>query len=71
MTAITYHFPAIPAGQTLNTRMHWGQRAKLAEEAKEYATALILEQRDGRPPAGLGKVVITVLFTQPTRENPA
>ena len=69
MTAITYHFPLIPAGQTLNTRMHWGQRATLAEEAKEYATALILEQRGGRLPAGLDRVAMTVLFTLPTRRR--
>ena len=69
MTAITYHFPQIPAGQTLNTRMHWGQRAKLAEEAKEYAIALILEQRGGRAPAMLDSVAMLVQFTLPTRRK--
>ena len=67
--SITYHFPLIPAGQTLNTRMHWAQRAKLAEQAKSYATALILEQRDGRPPAVLTWVDMAVRFTLPTRRR--
>ena len=66
---ITYHFPTIPEGQTLNTRMHWGQRAKLAEEAKEYATALILEQRAERPPAMLEHAKMTVRFILPTRRR--
>ena len=69
MTTITYHFPAIPAGQTLNTRMHWAQRAKLAEEAKAYATALILEQRGVRAAAGLDSVAMLVQFTLPTRRR--
>ena len=62
---ITYHFPTIPAGQTLNSRMHWGQRAKLAEEAKEYATALILEQRNGRQPAMMERAEMAIAFTCP------
>ena len=66
---ITYHFPQIPAGQTLNTRMHWGQRSKLAEEAKAYAIALILEQRGGRAPSGLNRVEMLVQFTLPTRRR--
>ena len=50
--------------------MHWAQRAKLAAEAKEYAIALILEQRDGRQaPAVLTRVDMTVRFTRPTRHR--
>ena len=66
---IAYHFPDIPEAQTLNTRMHWGRRAKLAEEAKDYALAKILERRGGRPPAMMKRVAMTVKFTLPTRRK--
>ena len=73
MNAITYHFPDIPKARTLNSRGASKQAAyyqnRLTQEAKEYATALILEQRGGRPPAGLDCVVMTVLFTLPTRRK--
>ena len=50
--------------------MHWGQRAKLAEEAKEYATALIREQRGLRKPAMLERITMAILFTMPTHHKP-
>ena len=66
---ITYHFPTIPAGQTLNTRKHWAERARLAAEAKEYAIALILRNRAGRPESRLNKVAMSVRFIIPTRRR--
>ena len=66
---ITYHFPDIPAGQTLNTRKHWAERARLAAEAKEYAIALILWNRAGRPESRLNKVAMSVRFIIPTRRR--
>ena len=63
--SITYHFPDIRR----STRGCTGGSGPSWRRAKEYATALILEQRGGRQPAGLDSVAMLVQFTLPTRRR--
>ena len=70
MTPIAYHFPLIPKARTLNSRGASKQAAiyqnRQTQEAKAYAYGLILEQRDGRPPAMIELADMAIAFICPT-----
>ena len=69
--AIEYTFDWLPQAQTLNTRMHWSQRASLNKVAKEAAIAVIRSQRAeaGRPPCSFADVDMHIHFTVPTKRR--